>query len=147
MKLIGIVILVAGLLLGVRALTMDVGVDMPAQDFGYGVSTPAMKVANIDLMTQRQNYIIFSGILAVVGAILTGFASMHPAAPSEPDIGDFAPANPGSKTPLLDEALAYQAAKESGSITICPKCRSMGPGDLASCGRCGADITGASAAS
>lgn len=137
MKTIGIIILVAGLLLGAHALTMDVGIDVPARDFGYGIATPAMKVANLDLMTQRQNYLIFSGILAVVGAILTGFASMRPSTPSPAESG-FSPfATSTSDTPLLDEALAYQAAKESGSVSICPKCRSMGPGDLVNCGRCG----------
>ena len=140
MKLIGIFILIAGLLLGARALTMEVGIDVPARDFGYGVATPAMKVANLDLMTQRQNYLIFSGILSVVGAILTGFASMRPSAHVAPGSTNFAPKNSTSATPLLDEALAYQAAKESGSVSICPKCRSMGPGDLTSCGRCGADL-------
>ena len=53
MKLFGIIVLVAGLLLGAHALTMDVGVDVPARDFGYGIATPAMRVANVDLMTQR----------------------------------------------------------------------------------------------
>jgi ribosomal protein L40E len=137
MKLIGIIVLVAGLLLGVRALTMDIGVDVPARDFGYGVATPAMRVANVDLMTQRQNYLIFSGILAVVGAILTGFASMRPGAPSSVEPSS---ANSTSPTPLLDEALAYQTAKASSSVSICPKCRSMGPSDIVNCERCGADI-------
>lgn len=138
MKLVGILILVAGLLLGARALTMDVGVDVPSQNFGYGISTPAMKVANLDLMTQRQNYLIFSGILSVVGAILTGFASMRPAGPASPE--DPSVAHTTSATPLLDEALAYQAAKEADSVTICPKCRSMGDGDLPKCRRCGTDL-------
>jgi hypothetical protein len=73
MKLIGILLLLAGLLLGGRALTMDVGVEMSAPSFGV-----SLRVANIDLMTQRQNYLIFSGILSVVGAILIGFASIRP---------------------------------------------------------------------
>jgi hypothetical protein len=137
MKLIGILILVAGLLLGARALTMDVGVDVPARDFGYGVSTPAMKVANLDLMTQRQNFLIFSGILSVVGAILTGFSSMRPRPALEVD---FISENSTSATPLLDEALAYQASKEAGTVSICPKCRSMGSDNLPRCGRCGTNL-------
>ena len=134
MKLIGIIILVAGLLLGAHALTMDVGVDVPERDFGYGIATPAMRVANIDLMTQRQNYLIFSGILAVVGAILTGFGTMRPSVPLNT-----------SKTAsrLLTSAqapTAREAATIPASVSICPKCRSMGPGDIANCGRCGAEI-------
>lgn len=134
MKLIGILILVAGLLLGARALTMDVGVDVPARDFGYGVSTPAVKVANLDLMTQRQNLLIFSGILSVVGAILTGFASMRPAIPALTDAPsgflDFLDEKPAEK--LVDEPVTTPTA-----VSICPKCRSMG---AVECGRCGAAL-------
>lgn len=82
MKYFGILILLAGLGLGIFALNMKVNVDVEARDFGYGIRTPAMSVANVNLMEQRQNLLIFSGVLAVVGAILTGFASMRPAAPA-----------------------------------------------------------------
>lgn len=77
MKLIGIIVLGLGLIFGAHALTMDVGVDVPARDFGYGISTPAMKVANLSLMNERQNYLIFGGVLSVVGAVLTAFGSMR----------------------------------------------------------------------
>jgi hypothetical protein len=113
---------------------MDVGVDVPARDFGYGVSTPAMRVANVDLMTQRQNYLIFSGILAVVGAILTGFGAMQPRSPkleSQP--------RPAASTNASRPAVA-SAASAPTSVSICPNCRSMGSGDLANCGRCGTSI-------
>ena len=82
MKYFGILILLAGLALGVYALNMNVSVDVESRDFGYGVRTPAMSVANVNLIEQRQNLLIFSGVLAIVGAILTGFASMRPAAPA-----------------------------------------------------------------
>ena len=137
MKLIGILILVAGLLLGVRAITMDVGIDVPAHDIGYGMSTPAMKVANLDLMTQRQNYLIFSGILAVVGAILTGFASMRPTAQAS------APVILKEGEGLLDflnEQPDAQPPASPASVTICPKCRSMGSGDAIECARCGSPL-------
>lgn len=78
MKLTGILILIAGLILGAFALIMDVSVDVESRNFGYGITTPSMRVANVDLIAQRQNYLIFSGILAVVGAILTGFGSISP---------------------------------------------------------------------
>lgn len=134
MKLFGIIVLVAGLLLGAHALTMDVGVDVPARDFGYGIATPAMRVANVDLMTQRQNYLIFSGILAVVGAILTGFASMRPNAHSNPP----EPAESPTVSETSNSAPAPIATP--GSVSICPKCRSMGSGDATHCGRCGATL-------
>jgi len=82
MKFFGILILLVGLALGVYALNMKVSVDVESRDFGYGIRTPAMSVANVTLMEQRQNLLIFSGVLAVVGAILTGFASMRPPAPA-----------------------------------------------------------------
>jgi len=82
MKFFGILILLAGLALGIFALNMKVSVDVESRDFGYGIRTPATSVANVNLMEQRQNLLIFSGLLAVVGAILTGFASMRPAAPA-----------------------------------------------------------------
>jgi hypothetical protein len=82
MKFFGILILVVGLALSVFALNMSVNVDVASRDLGYGVRIPAMSVANVNLMEQRQNLLIISGVLAVVGAILTGFASMLPAAPA-----------------------------------------------------------------
>lgn len=82
MKFFGILILVVGLALSVFALNMSVNVDVASRDLGYGVRIPAMSVANVNLMEQRQNLLIFSGVLAVVGTILTGFASMRPAAPA-----------------------------------------------------------------
>jgi hypothetical protein len=82
MKFFGILILVVGLALSVFALNMKVNVEVESRDLGYGVRIPAMSVANVNLMEQRQNLLIFSGVLAVVGAILTGFASMRPAAPA-----------------------------------------------------------------
>jgi len=70
------------LALGIYALNMNVSVEVESKDFGYGIRTPAMSVANVNLMEQRQNLLIFSGVLAVVGAILTGFASMRPSTPA-----------------------------------------------------------------
>jgi hypothetical protein len=134
MKLVGIIILAVGLLLSAYALTMDVGVNVPAQDFGYGVATPAMRVANVDLMTQRQNYLIFSGILAVVGAILTGFGAMQPR-PAPPENERRPVTSPNTATPATPAAKSAPTA-----VSICPNCRSMGAGDLTNCGRCGTPI-------
>ena len=78
MKTFGVILLTGGLLLGSFALNMDVSVQVPARDFGYGIRTPAMAVANVDRMAQRQNFLIFGGVLAVAGAILIGFSSTRP---------------------------------------------------------------------
>jgi ribosomal protein L40E len=140
MKAIGIIILVAGLILGGFALNMDVSVHVPAQDFGYGIRTPEASVANLDKMAQRQNFLIFSGVLAVVGAILTGFASTRSAI-APPD------SEPGTATQrsellaFLDEEPAQTASPNPTSVSICPKCRSMGPDEATNCGGCGAALT------
>jgi len=137
-KAIGIIILVAGLLLGAFALNMDVSVHVPAQDLGYGLRTPAADIANVDKMAQRQNFLIFSGVLAVVGAILTGFASMQPKSPPPHPVvlreGE-------GLLDFLNEKPHAQAA-EPAAVSICPKCRSMGGADDAECGRCGAVLNG-----
>ena len=137
MKNWGILILMVGLALGAYSLSMDVAVEVPAQDLGYGLKTPAMQVANVDRMAQRQNYMIFSGVLSVVGAILLGFGSMQPKSiaplPSEPPTPD--------PTPEENEAwLRRMSAPSSESLSICPKCRHMGGGDDVVCGRCGTEL-------
>lgn len=78
MKTFGVLLFAGGLLLGGLALNMDVSAQVPARDFGYGIRTPAMAVANVDRMAQRQNFLIFGGVLAVAGAILIGFSSTRP---------------------------------------------------------------------
>lgn len=130
MKAIGILILAVGLTLGAFSLTMNVAVDVPAQDFGYGVRTPSMQVANIDRMAQRQNYMIFSGILSVVGAILFGFGSVARQAP--------APREPVELPPL---SASDSPPAGATSVSICPSCRHMGSGDATHCARCAAPLT------
>lgn len=131
MKIFGILILAVGLILGSYALTMSVGIDVPAQDIGDGIRLPAIQVANLDRMAQRQNLMIFSGILAVVGAILTGFASMRQVvtAPTMAALEE-----------QPEAAWRVEGALDRASVSICPKCRHMGSGDAIECGRCGAAI-------
>ncbi|NHZ38234.1 hypothetical protein [Massilia rubra] len=101
MKAFGILILVAGLVMAGYALNMNVSVDVPARDYGYGVSTPAMEVANIDRMAQRQNFLIFAGVLSIVGAILTGFAAIAPksASPAALPVASVVPAETNETVP------------------------------------------------
>lgn len=132
MKNLGILILLAGLALGSYSLAMDVSVDVPAKEYGYGVSTPAMKVANIDRMAQRQNFIVFSGILSVVGAILLGFGSMQPKQAQVP--------TPEPLSAEADTEVPRTAPVNPQSLSICPKCRHMGDGEDVECGRCGAEL-------
>jgi hypothetical protein len=131
MKIFGILILAVGLILGGYALTMSVSIDVSAQDIGDGIKLPAIQVANLDRMAQRQNLMIFSGILAVVGAILTGFASMRQVAT--------APIN-GALEGESEAVWRVEGALDQTSVSICPKCRHMDSGDAIECGRCGAAI-------
>ncbi|ATQ78606.1 hypothetical protein CR152_31875 [Massilia violaceinigra] len=126
--------MVAGLALAGYALNMNVSVDMPARDFGYGVKTPAMVVANIDRMAQRQNLLIFAGVQSTVGAILTGFGAMAPKSAS--------PAALPVATPLAE--LRETVPSSSGapvSVSMCPKCRYMRSGEATHCARCQAGFT------
>lgn len=66
MKGIGIILLVAGLIGAVFALSMDTSVNT-----GYG------SVNNIGLMAEKQNLLLFAGFAATVGAILFGFSSVQ----------------------------------------------------------------------
>lgn len=143
MKALDITILALGLMLGGYALNMDVSVHVPAQDFGYGIRTPAADVANLDKMAQRQNFLIFSGVLAVVGAILTGFASLRPTGPASEPVAlkegegllDFL-----KEIDSMPEKRAAKVPAEPAAVSICPKCRSMGGGGDSECGRCGAAL-------
>lgn len=139
MKYFGIFSLLAGLGLGIFALNMKVNVDVEARDFGYGIRTPAMSVANVNLMEQRQNLLIFSGVLAVVGAILTGFASMRPAAPA-PAPAPVALKDGEGLLDFLNEKSAGPAVAERPVASVCPKCHSVGGGDDVKCERCGAEL-------
>jgi hypothetical protein len=71
MKVIGYILLAAGLLLGDYALTMDTSVPVNyTYDNTAGLPT---RVNNLGLMADRQNYLIFSGILVVLGSVLIIF--------------------------------------------------------------------------
>lgn len=137
MKNLGMLILVVGLALSGYSLFMDVSIGVPARDFGYGIDTPAMRVANLDRMAQRQNFMIFSGILSVVGAILLGFGSIQsvqsrarkPEAPRKATSSE------------EDQELPDALSSKPQTVSICPKCRHMGDGDDVACGRCGAQLS------
>jgi hypothetical protein len=137
MKNWGIAILVLGLALGAYSLSMDVGIDVPARDYGYGIKSPAMQVANIDKISQRQNVMIFSGILSVVGAILVGFGSMQQRQPARP----VSRPPQAQTTPEEDAEFMRDLVAAPNNFSICSKCRHMGSGKDAACARCGAEFS------
>ena len=127
MKIIGIVILVAGLVVAVFSLFMDTTVSVAARDFGYGVTSPAMEVSNIELIAKRQGFLIFSGILSVVGAILVGFGSISKRSSDSES---------SAEEDQEQHALPVSGATSS-SVSICRNCHFMGAGDAVECNRCG----------
>jgi hypothetical protein len=68
MRIFGLLILIGGICIGVYALNMDtsVKVDYP---LGNLLNLPE-RVNNIGLMNDKQNYLIFSGIISLVGVII-----------------------------------------------------------------------------
>jgi hypothetical protein len=82
-KSLGIVLLALGAAIAIYAMNMDVSVTVEARDLGFGVHVPGMTVANLELMSRRQNILTLGGMLAVVGAILTGFATLSQSRTSE----------------------------------------------------------------
>lgn len=66
MKVIGYILMIAGLIAMVFAINMDVS-----------VSTYGGRVNNIGLMSDRQNYLIFSAVIFLAGVILTIFGSKN----------------------------------------------------------------------
>ena len=67
MKILGFILLIVGIILGVVALNMDTTVASSSLMGSY------RRVHNIGLMNDRQNYLIFSGIISLMGLILLLF--------------------------------------------------------------------------
>ncbi|WP_432372262.1 hypothetical protein ACRPHP_16450 [Pantoea allii] len=63
MKKFGIAILIIGVIGAIASMAMDVSVATPG----------GMRVNNIGLMADRQNYLIISGFVAIAGLLLTLF--------------------------------------------------------------------------
>ena len=69
-------VLIAGLVFGLFALNMDTSVATEPQNIG-GIGVPSVRVNNIGLMDQRRNYLIASGVIAVVGVMLAVAGSLE----------------------------------------------------------------------
>lgn len=119
MRIIGFILLAIGSVLALYALTMDVTVTV-------GRGSDLIGVANIDRLSQRLNFVILAGFLAVIGALFTGFSSLHPL-PEEA-------AEPSEDVAITQPRLAD--ASSAVSVRICPYCKHMGDGNAESCARC-----------
>jgi hypothetical protein len=67
MKQFGIILLIAGIIIGIYALSMDTSVEVDYHGFSYGMPE---RVNNIGLMNTQRNLVIVSGILSIIGLIM-----------------------------------------------------------------------------
>ena len=100
MKAIGIVILIVGVLAFLIGFNMDTSV--ATGEFGL------RRVHNIGLMNQRQNIIIFAGVLAVIGAIFVALGGKNKQSSLEPD-GRRSPSRDTRKCPFCAEFVKAEA--------------------------------------
>lgn len=100
MKAIGIVILIVGVLAFLIGFNMDTSV--AAGEFGL------RRVHNIGLMNDRQNIIIFAGVLAVIGAIFVALGGKNKQPSLEPD-GRRSPSPDTRKCPFCAEFVKAEA--------------------------------------
>lgn len=102
MKVFGIVLLVAGAIIFLIGFNLDTSV----------ATSHGERVHNIGLMNDKQNKIIFAGVLAVIGAIFVGFGSKSKESRT---------ANTGGRTcPFCAETIKEEA-------TICRFCKKKLP--------------------
>ena len=69
MKILGIILLLAGLAGIVYGLTMETGAKLESQDLGI-VKTPEIQVHDKAREEKKRNILIASGVVLVVGAVL-----------------------------------------------------------------------------
>lgn len=66
--------MIIGIGAGVYSLTLDTSVEVSSKN----AWEPATRVNNLGLMNQKQNYIIFSGVIAIVGTLMLVFGKDAP---------------------------------------------------------------------
>lgn len=115
MKNIGILLVIIGIVGLLWSSTIDTTVKVEDKNYGYGIKTEDMRVHNIGLMNEKQNYIILSSIILLSGVIMTSISSLHKTESNDDGKLDFI-CNHCSNINILDdnELLAKKY--------ICPEC-------------------------
>lgn len=82
MKVTGLILLLAGILIIMYSLNMDTTVAVPNSTTWL----PSQRVNNIGLMNDKQNYLIISGIVTITGVILLVFGKDKPKESVQSDV-------------------------------------------------------------
>ena len=136
MKEVGIFLVVIALVCGGIGLFMDVSVTVPAQSYGYGISTPEFKVNNHEKMDIRRSVLIAGGIFGIIGILMVLLS---------PDSSKANDKVRHAKLGILDvkDVKIEDIEPIAASCMICPKCHeALGytPIGASKCGKCGLDI-------
>lgn len=75
MKMLGVILIFVGVILGGYAYSRETSVTTQGRDFGYGISIPSVTVNNIGLMEERRIMLMTAGVLVLVGAMFTALGS------------------------------------------------------------------------
>jgi hypothetical protein len=76
MRILGIVLVLAGVFWALIAFNMDTTVTTESHSFG-SIYVPSTTVHNIGLMETRRNNLMFAGLTILVGVVLIGFGSLN----------------------------------------------------------------------
>lgn len=77
MKNFGVLLIIVGLIFAFFAFSMDTSVEVGGEVIGegeYSITVPVQRVNNLGLMNEKQNYIMGSGLMILIGVLLFIFA-------------------------------------------------------------------------
>jgi hypothetical protein len=119
MKTFGVILMIAGVIWMVVALSMSTTVTSSSEAFGsepYAMETPSVTVNNIGLMDRRHNNLMLAGLTILIGAVFFGFGS------------------------ISERAFAAGGGEASGDLVACPYCAELIKLQASVCKHCGRDV-------
>lgn len=70
LSVLGWLLLIGGLIGLGYGMTIDTTVETGGEHLGFGVTIPRQRIHNVGLMNEKQNTLIVSGVIALVGVVL-----------------------------------------------------------------------------